>query len=539
MTIDETPEWRALAAHGEAGQRIHLRDRFAAEPNRAGELTFNVADLTVDLSKQRWSADTVRLLVALARRAGLEERRDAMLRGEPINVTEGRAVLHTALRAARSTTIMVDGRNVVADVHEVLDRMATFTNAVRDGTWTGYTGRAIRNVINIGIGGSDLGPAMATHALRAWTDRTKTYRFVSNVDGSDLVEATLDLDPAETLVIVSSKTFTTLETMENAHSARAWLVGALGSDDAVARHFVAVSTNAEAVRAFGIDLANMFGFWDWVGGRYSMDAAIGLSLMLAIGSDRFGEMLAGFRAVDEHFAREPLETNVPVLLGLAGVWERDFLGSPTHAVVPYCNELALFPSYLQQLDMESNGKRVTLDGTPVAYDTGAIVWGTPGTNGQHAYFQLIHQGTTVVPIDLIGFVAPVHPLGRHHDLLIANLVAQSEALAFGKSADDVRAEGITGALVDHRTFPGNRPSTVILGPALSPGTLGQLVALYEHKVFTEGTIWNINSYDQWGVELGKVLAGKIISELADDAAPLDHDSSTNALIRRYRAARSH
>jgi glucose-6-phosphate isomerase len=539
MTIDETPEWRALAAHGEADHRLHLRDRFAAEPNRAGELTFHVADLTVDLSKQRWSADTVRLLVALARRAGLEERRDAMLRGEPINVTEGRAVLHTALRAARSTTITVDGHDVVADVHEVLDRMAAFTNAVRDGTWTGHTGRAIRNVINIGIGGSDLGPAMATHALRAWTDRTKTYRFVSNVDGSDLVEATLDLDPAETLVIVSSKTFTTLETMENAHSARAWLVGALGDEDAVARHFVAVSTNAEAVRAFGIDPANMFGFWDWVGGRYSMDSAIGLSLMLAIGADRFGEMLAGFRAVDEHFAREPLETNVPVLLGLAGVWERDFLGSPTHAVVPYCNELALFPSYLQQLDMESNGKRVALDGTPVPYDTGAIVWGTPGTNGQHAYFQLIHQGTTVVPIDLIGFVAPVHPLGRHHDLLIANLLAQSEALAFGKSADDVRAEGITGALVDHRTFPGNRPSTVILGPALSPGTLGQLVALYEHKVFTEGTIWNINSYDQWGVELGKVLAGKIIAELADDAAPLDHDSSTNALIRRYRAARSH
>jgi len=379
---------------------------------------------------------------------------------------------------------------------------------------------------------------MATHALRPWSDRSRTYRFVSNVDGSDLVEATLDLDPAETLVIVSSKTFTTLETMENARSARAWLVGALGDDDAVARHFVAVSTNTEAVRAFGIDTANMFGFWDWVGGRYSMDSAIGLSLMLAIGAEHFREMLAGFRAVDEHFATQPLESNVPVLLGLAGVWERDFLGSPTRAVVPYCNELALFPSYLQQLDMESNGKRVDLDGVPVPYETGPIVWGTPGTNGQHAYFQLIHQGTTVVPLDLIGFLEPVHPLGRHHDLLLANLIAQSEALAFGKSADEVRAEGVTGALVDHRTFPGNRPSTVILGPALSPRTLGQLIAVYEHRVFTEGTIWNINSFDQWGVELGKVLAGKIIAELADDAAPLAHDSSTNALIRRYRSARS-
>jgi glucose-6-phosphate isomerase len=426
---------------------------------------------------------------------------------------------------------------VVADVHDVLDRMAAFAEGVRSGQWTGRSGRAIRNVINIGIGGSDLGPAMAYLALRSWSARHMRFRFVSNVDGSDLAEATLDLDPAETLFIVSSKTFTTLETMTNARSARAWIVGALG-EDAVARHMVAVSTNLAEVSAFGIDPQHAFGFWDWVGGRYSMDSAIGLSLMVAIGPEHFHDMLRGFRAVDEHFAEEPPERNVPFLLGLTGIWERNFLGSPSHAIVPYCHELALFPSYLQQLDMESNGKQVELDGHHVTHDTGPIVWGTPGTNGQHAYFQLLHQGTTVVPLDLIGFVHPVHDVGEHHDLLLANLIAQAEALAFGRGADEVAAAGVAPELVAHRTFPGNRPTTVILGDALSPFALGELVALYEHKVFVQGAVWGINSFDQWGVELGKALAQAIIPELQADRPPSTrHDASTAALIARYRAGR--
>jgi glucose-6-phosphate isomerase len=456
-------------------------------------------------------------------------------------VTEDRPVLHTALRAPRDLSIIVDGTDVVPEVHAVLDRMSTFADAVRTGEWKGATGHPIRNVINIGIGGSDLGPAMAYHALRAWSDRSMTFRFVSNVDGSDVAEAMLDLEPSETLFIVSSKTFTTLETMTNARTARTWLVDRL-EQDAVPRHMVAVSTNLDEVAAFGIDPANAFGFWDWVGGRYSMDSAIGLSLMVAIGPERFHELLAGFRAVDEHFATTPPERNVPLLMGLVGVWERNFLGSPSHAVVPYCHELALFPAYLQQLDMESNGKRVGLDGHEVTYDTGPIVWGTPGTNGQHAYFQLLHQGTTVVPLDLIGFVRPVHAIGDHHDLLIANLIAQAEALAFGRTADEVAAAGVPPELVPHRTFPGNRPTTVILGEQLSPFALGELVALYEHKVFVQGAVWGINSFDQWGVELGKALAQAIIPELSADDRPTGehdskHDSSTEALIARYRAGR--
>jgi glucose-6-phosphate isomerase len=537
VSITDSPEWRALRAHADDVVRTPLRELFRDDPARTDRLVFSVGDLYVDLSKQRVTDETVRLLLALAARAGVAERRDAMFAGEAVNTTEGRAVLHTALRAARGASVLVDGRNVVPDVYEVLDAMATFSNRVRAGAHTGHTGRRIRNVVNIGIGGSDLGPAMAAHALRNWSDRAMTFRYVSNVDGSDITEATLDLDPAETLVIVSSKTFTTLETMTNAHTARAWLVAALG-EAAVPAHMVAVSTNAAAVAAFGIDTDNMFGFWDWVGGRYSMDSAIGLSLMIAIGPEQFHEMLRGFRTVDDHFRTAPATENLPLLMGLLGAWERNFLGSPSVGVIPYCNELALFPAYLQQLDMESNGKRVTLTGEPVAADTGPIVWGTPGTNGQHAYFQLLHQGTTVVPLDLIGFVQPVHDAGDHHDLLMANLLAQSEALAFGRTADEVRAEGVTEALVPHRTFPGNRPTTVILGDALSPFALGELVALYEHRVFTMGALWGINSFDQWGVELGKVLAQRIIPELAADApAATGHDPSTNALIARYRAGR--
>jgi glucose-6-phosphate isomerase len=537
VSITDSPEWRALRAHADDVVRTPLRDLFRTDPARTDRLVFSVGDLYVDLSKQRVTDEVVRLLLALAARAGVAERRDAMFAGEAINTTEGRAVLHTALRAERGATVLVDGRNVVPDVYDVLDRMAAFAERVRGGEHTGHTGRRIRNVINIGIGGSDLGPAMAAHALRAWSDRSMRFRYVSNVDGSDITEATLDLDPAETLVIVSSKTFTTLETMANAHTARAWLVGALG-EEAVPAHMVAVSTNATAVSAFGIDTANMFGFWDWVGGRYSMDSAIGLSLMIAVGPGQFHELLRGFRTVDDHFRHAPATENLPLLMGLVGAWERNFLGSPSVGVIPYCNELALFPAYLQQLDMESNGKRVTLDGEPVAADTGPIVWGTPGTNGQHAYFQLLHQGTTVVPLDLIGFVQPVHDTGDHHDLLIANLLAQSEALAFGKTADEVRAEGVPEHLVPHKTFPGNRPTTVILGEALSPFALGELVALYEHRVFTMGALWGINSFDQWGVELGKVLAQRIIPELAAGAPEATgHDPSTNALIARYRAGR--
>ena len=537
MAIIDSPEWQALRGHADDIQRTTLRELFASDPARCDRLSLGIGDLHVDLSKQRVAAETVSLLLALAAHVDVTARRDAMFAGDKINGTEQRAVLHTALRAAKGATVMVEGRNVVPDVHEVLDAMATFAERVRSGTHTGHTGKRIRNVINIGIGGSDLGPAMATHALRNWSDRAMTFRFVSNVDGSDIVEATLDLDPAETLVIVSSKTFTTLETMTNASTARAWLVAALG-EAAVPAHVVAVSTNAAKVAEFGIDTANMFGFWDWVGGRYSMDAAIGLSLMIAIGASEFERMLAGFRTVDDHFRSAPPAENVPMLMGLIGVWERNFMGSPSQGVIPYCNELALFPAYLQQLDMESNGKQVTLDGTHVGYDTGPIVWGTPGTNGQHAYFQLLHQGTTVVPLDLIGFAHPVHATGVHHDLLVANLLAQSEALAFGKTADEVRAEGVEERLVAHKTFPGNRPTTVIFGEALSPFALGELVALYEHRVFTMGTIWNVNSFDQWGVELGKVLAVRIIPELATGAPPATgHDTSTNALIARYRNMR--
>jgi glucose-6-phosphate isomerase len=537
MAIEQTPEWAALAAHADAVRSTHLRAVFADDPGRVERSTFQVGDLTVDLSKQRVTARTIELLLDLAAAAGVEARRDAMFRGDAINVTEGRAVLHTALRAPRGTVIEVDGVNVVPAVHDVLERMGAFSDQVRGAAWTGASGRPIRNIVNIGIGGSDLGPAMAYHALRSFSDRSRTFRFVSNVDGSDLAETLVDLDPAETLFLVSSKTFTTLETMTNAGSARQWLVAALG-EAAVARHFVAVSTNAAAVAAFGIDTDNMFGFWDWVGGRYSMDSAIGLSLMIAIGREHFAEMLAGFHDVDEHFRTAPADRNVPLLMGLVGIWERNFLGTASQAVVPYCNELALFPAYLQQLDMESNGKHVTLEGHIVGVDTGPLVWGTPGTNGQHAYFQLIHQGTSVVPVDLIGFAEPVHELGVHQDLLMANLFAQAQALAFGKTPDEVRAEGVAEHLVAHKTFPGNRPTTVVLGTAMSPRTLGQLVALYEHRVFTMGAVWGINSFDQWGVELGKVLAVRIAPELEADGVPSGaHDASTNALIARYRALR--
>jgi glucose-6-phosphate isomerase len=537
MRIDLTPEWAALVQHAEHSRATTLRELFASDPGRAERLTFTVGDLTIDLSKQRVSQRTVELLLALAERADVAQRRDAMLRGEHINVTEGRAVLHTALRLPRDASLVVDGEDVVPAVHEVIDRMSGFADRIRSGAWRGQTGQPIRNVINIGIGGSDLGPAMAARAMTAWTPDDLHFRFVSNVDGSDLVEARRDLAPAETLFIVSSKTFTTLETMTNARSARAWLVDALGAN-AVPRHMVAVSTNVEAVAEFGIDPANTFGFWDWVGGRYSMDSAIGLSLMIAIGPAAFHETLRGFHTVDTHFAEAPPDRNVPFLLGLAGVWERNFLGSPSHAVVPYCHELSLFPAYLQQLDMESNGKGVGLDGHPVATETGPIVWGTPGTNGQHAYFQMLHQGTTIVPVDLIGFVRPVYDVGEHHDLLIANLIAQAEALAFGRNAEEVAESGVPAQLVPHRTFPGNRPTTVILGEALSPFALGELVALYEHKVFVQGAIWGINSFDQWGVELGKALAQAIIPELRGEGRPSEsHDSSTTALIGRYRAGR--
>jgi glucose-6-phosphate isomerase len=528
VRIDLSPEWAALVQHADVVRGTNLRELFEHDPARVERLTFAMGDLTVDLSKQRVTARAVELLLALAERAGVFERRDAMFRGEAINVTERRAVLHTALRAPRDRSIVVDGTDVVPEVHEVLDRMAGFANRLRSGEWVGATGSQIRNVINIGIGGSDLGPAMAYHALKNWSDRDLRCRFVSNVDGSDLVESTLDLEPAETLFIVSSKTFTTLETMTNARSARDWITSALG-EDAVPKHMVAVSTNLEEVAAFGIDPANAFGFWDWVGGRYSMDSAIGLSLMIAIGPEQFGDLLRGFHTVDEHFASAPAAANVPMLMGLVGVWERNFLHSPSLAVVPYCQELALFPSYLQQLDMESNGKRVDLGGHPLSYDSGPIVWGTPGTNGQHAYFQLIHQGTTTIPVDLIGFGRPVHDLGNHHDLLLANLFAQSEALAFGQAAP---------AGEPYRDFPGNRPTTVILGEALSPFALGELVALYEHKVFVQGAVWGINSFDQFGVELGKVLAKGIIPELSPEGRPSGrHDPSTNALIARYRALR--
>ena len=532
------PAWRALQQHAAVIGRKHLRQLFADDPHR-GE-TFALADveLYLDYSKQRVDADTLRLLHELALACHLPERTAAMFRGERINRTEDRAVLHVALRAPRGERIEVDGRDVVADVHAVLDRMAAFADRVRGGEWRGHSGKPIRNVISIGIGGSDLGPVMAYEALRDYSRRDMTFRFVSNVDGTDFVEATRDLDAAETLFIVCSKTFTTLETLTNAHAARAWCVAALGNEQAVAKHFVAVSTNAAEVAKFGIDTAQMFGFWDWVGGRYSMDSAIGLSTMLAVGPEHFRGMLDGFHAMDEHFRHAPYERNLPVLMGLLAIWNNNFLDAATVAVLPYEQYLKRFPAYLQQLTMESNGKRVTLDGTAVDYATGPIYWGEPGTNGQHSFYQLIHQGTRLVPCDFIGFAQPLNPLGEQHDLLMANLIAQGEALAFGKTIEEVRAAGTDAALAPHRTFPGNRPSSTILARRLTPRVLGSLIALYEHSVFVQGVIWNIDSFDQWGVELGKQLAKTTIAELtAADEPKLAHDSSTNTLIRRYRQLR--
>ena len=536
-SLTERPAWRALEAHHRAIRDVHLRTLFADDPGRGERLAVEAAGLYLDYSKHRVTDETLRLLLALADEVGVRARIDAMFAGEKINVTEGRSVLHVALRAPRDTVITVDGTNVVADVHAVLDRMAEFADRIRNGAWTGHTGKRIRAIVNIGIGGSDLGPVMAYEALRFYALRELTFRFVSNVDGTDFVEATRDLDPSETLFIVSSKTFTTLETMTNAHTARAWVLRGLGGDErAIAKHFVAVSTNAAEVAKFGIDTANMFGFWDWVGGRYSMDSAIGLSTMIAIGPERFRELLAGFHAMDEHFRTAPFDRNLPALMGLLGVWYADFFGAETVAVLPYDQYLKRFPAYLQQLTMESNGKHVTLDGRRVDYQTGPIYWGEPGTNGQHSFYQLIHQGTRLVPCDFIAFERTLNPLGRHHDLLMANVFAQTEALAFGKTADEVRAEGTPDWLVPHRVFEGNRPSSVILAERLDPATLGALVALYEHSVFTQGVVWNIDSFDQWGVELGKQLAQRIVPELesADDPR-LTHDGSTNALIRRYRA----
>ena len=534
VSLTERPGWKALAAHQAKMSGVHMRTLFAEDPRRGERLTAEAAGLYLDYSKHRVTDETIRLLLALAEESGLRSRIDAMFRGEKINVTEQRAVLHTALRAPKGSSVVVDGENVVPRVHAVLDQMEGFAQRVRSGAWKGYTGRRIRNVVNIGIGGSDLGPVMALEALRWYSDRDLTFRFVSNVDGTDFVEATRDLDPAETLFIVSSKTFTTLETITNARSAREWSLRSLRDERAVARHFVAVSTNAAEVTKFGIDPANMFGFWDWVGGRYSMESAIGLSTMLAIGPERFREMLAGFHAMDEHFRTAPFERNLPALMGLLAVWYNDFFGAQTIAVLPYDQYLKRFPAYLQQLAMESNGKRVTLDGTAVDYETGPIFWGEPGTNGQHSFYQLIHQGTKLIPCDFIAFSRSLNPLGRHQDLLMANVFAQTEALAFGKTAEQVRAEGTPDWLVPHRVFDGNRPTTTILAEQLTPGILGTLVALYEHSVFTQGTIWGIDSFDQWGVELGKALAQRIITELEGDGShEPDHDGSTNALIRRY------
>ena len=532
-----TDAWARVAAHHATVSTAHLRDLFAQDPGRAAAMSATAGELFVDYSKHRVTAETIPLLLDLARTADLASRIEGMFTGAHLNVTEDRAVLHTALRIPPGVPLVVDGQDVAGDVHAVLDKMAAFAGRVRSGEWTGATGRPIRNVVNIGIGGSDLGPAMAYDALRAFADRALTVRFVSNVDGNDFWEATADLDPAETLFVVSSKTFTTVETLTNARSARRWVVDALG-EAAVARHFVAVSTNTDKVREFGIDTENMFEFWDWVGGRYSYDSAIGLSLMIAVGASAFTEMLEGFRIIDEHFRTTPFERNLPVLMGVLGVWYRNFFGAQSHAVLPYNQYLSRFPAYLQQLDMESNGKSVDLAGHPVRSDTGPIVWGTPGTNGQHAYYQLIHQGTTLIPADFIGFFEPAHDVTGHHDLLMANLFAQTEALAFGKTREQVEAEGVPEHQVPHRVFAGNHPTTTILAPALTPRVLGQLVALYEHKVFVQGTIWGINSFDQWGVELGKALANRITPELEAEAAPeLTHDSSTNALIRRYRTAR--
>ena len=535
LPLRERPAWGALEAHHAEIAPKHLRDLFADDPDRGERLRVETAGLYLDYSKHRVTDATLALLVQLAEESGLREHIDAMFRGDHINVSEDRAVLHVALRLPRDATLVVDGVDVVAEVHEVLDRMAVFAHQVREGTWLGFTGKRIRNVVNVGIGGSDLGPVMAYEALRHYSDRDLTMRFVSNVDSTDFVEATHDLDPAETLFVISSKTFSTLETMTNAQSARDWVVDALGDDAAVARHFVAVSTSAERVSAFGIDTANMFGFWDWVGGRYSMDSAIGLSTMIAIGPDHFAELLAGFHAIDEHFRTTPFAENLPVLMGLLAVWYRNFFGAQTVGVMPYDQYLKRFPAYLQQLTMESNGKHVTLEGVHVDYDTGAVYWGEPGTNGQHSFYQLIHQGTTMIPVDLIGFAKSLNPLGDHHDILSANVFAQAQALAFGKTEAQVRAEGTPEPVLPHRVMEGNRPTSVILAAVLTPFQLGTLIALYEHSVFTQGSIWGIDSFDQWGVELGKALAQAIAPELIADAEPnLDHDSSTNALIRRYR-----
>ena len=534
--LKETPAWRALQAHYEKIKNIHLRQLFADDPKRGEHLTAEGAGLYLDFSKNRITDETIRLLVHLATERGVMDRRDAMFRGEKINVTEKRAVLHVALRAPEGASIVVDGENVVPGVHAVLNKMADFSRRVRSGEWKGHTGKAIRNVINIGIGGSDLGPVMAHEALRHYSDRSISFRFVSNVDATDFAEATRDIDPAETLFVISSKTFTTLETMTNAQTARHWSIAGLGNNEkSVAKHFVAVSTNAAEVAKFGIDTANMFGFWDWVGGRYSMDSAIGLSTMLAIGPENFRALLDGFHEMDEHFRTAPLDRNLPVLMGLLCVWYNDFFGAQTVGVFPYEQYLKRFPAYLQQLTMESNGKHVTLEGTEVDYQTGPIFWGEPGTNGQHSFYQLIHQGTKLIPADFIAFGQSLNPLGRHHDMLLANVFAQAEALAFGKTPEQVKAEGTPDWLVPHRVFEGNRPSNTILMDRLTPAALGKLVALYEHSVFTQGAIWNVDSFDQWGVELGKVLAQRIIPELESKAEPkLEHDSSTTTLIRRYR-----
>lgn len=534
--LTRRPAWKALAAHFKKVRTLHLRELFAQDPKRGQRMTAEGAGLFLDYSKNRVTDETLALLFRLAEESGLAQRIEAMFSGEKINVTEGRAVLHVALRAPRNSSILVDGQNVVPAVHEVLDRMVEFADRVRGGKWKGHTGKRIRHVINIGIGGSDLGPVMAYEALRHYSDRRMTFCFVSNVDGIDFVEATRDLDPAETLFIVSSKTFTTLETMTNASSAREWLLQGMGGDPkAVAKHFVAVSTNAEKVAEFGIDTANMFGFWDWVGGRYSMDSAIGLSTLLAVGPENFRELLAGFHDLDVHFRTTPFARNLPVLLGLIGLWNNEFLGAETVAVLPYEQYLKRFPAYLQQLTMESNGKHVTLEGAVVNYQTCPIFWGEPGTNGQHSFYQLIHQGTRLIPCDFIAFARALTPLGRHHDMLIANVLAQAEALAFGKTPEEVKAEGTPDWLAPHRVFEGNRPSNVLLAEVLTPRVLGQLVALYEHSVLVQGTLWSINSFDQWGVELGKALAQRIIPELESETPPrLKHDSSTNNLIRRYR-----
>ncbi|MGO9449212.1 MAG: glucose-6-phosphate isomerase [Solirubrobacteraceae bacterium] len=537
--LRERPAWAALERHYDEIKGTHLRELFAADPTRGERLTAQGAGLYLDYSKNRIADETLGLLIELAEQSGLHERARAMFAGERINVSENRSVLHVALRMPATASLIVDGIDVVAQVHEVLERMIAFAERVRSGEWLGHTGQPIRNVINIGIGGSDLGPVMAYEALRHYSRRDMTFRFVSNVDSTDFVEATRDLDPAETLFIVSSKTFTTLETMTNAHSARTWTLAGLGGDEAaIARHFVAVSTNAAGVSEFGIDTEAMFGFWDWVGGRYSMDSAIGLSTMLAIGPERFGEMLAGMHAMDEHFRSTPFAQNLPVLMGMLAVWYSDFFGAQTCGVMPYEQYLKRFPAYLQQLTMESNGKHVTLDGVEVDYQTGAIYWGEPGTNGQHSFYQLIHQGTRLIPVDLIGFGQTLDPLGDHHDILMSNVFAQAQALAFGRTAEEVRAEGTPEDVVPHKVMQGNRPTNVILAERLTPHTLGVLVALYEHSVFTQGVAWGIDSFDQWGVELGKVLARQIIPELTSSTEPdLRHDSSTNALIRRYRSLR--